>query len=165
MNRIGILLSRSFLVVLALIVIELVTASSVFAQKKPPSPSTGRKLPFNRTVTTPCPEKTIRLTGEFQAQFGVTRDQSGETFIKADFNAQKITALGLISGSKYQAHGTGHFDWRGPSPIEFNYVFNFALNKVRSTDSLMGHVKFRIKVNRRGEATTAIVDVNIDCNQ
>jgi hypothetical protein len=159
-------LSRSFPVILALLMLELVGASSVLTQRKPPAtPSTGRKLPFNRTITTPCPEKTIRLNGEFQAQFAVTRDQSRDTFIKANFDAQKITAHGLTSGSKYQAHGTGHFDSRGPSPIEFNYVFNFALNKVKSTDSLMGHVKFRIKVNARGEATTAIVDVNIDCNQ
>ncbi len=95
----------------------------------------------------------------------MTRDPSGDTFIKADFDAQKITAIGVSSGSKYQAHGTSHFDSRGPSPIEFNYVFNFALNKLRSTDSLMGHVKFRIKVNARGEAATSIVDVSIDCNQ
>ena len=114
---------------------------------------------------TSCADKTIRLNGNFQAQFSVTRDPSGYTFLKADFDAQRITAIGLNGGSKYQAHGTSHFDSRGPSPIEFNYVFNFALNKVKSTDHLMGHVKFRIKVNARGEATTSIVDVNIDCNQ
>ena len=166
MNRAGIILSRSVLVILASLALELEGTSSSLTQKKPPAtPPTARKLPFNRTVTTPCPEKTIRLTGEFQAKFAVTRDQSGDTFIKADFDAQKITANGLISGSKYQAHGTSHFDSRGPSPIEFNYVFNFALNKVKSTASLMGHVKFRIKVNARGEAKTTIIDVNIDCNQ
>jgi hypothetical protein len=159
-------LSRSFLVALALLLLGLVAASSALAQRKTPdTPSTGRKIPFNRTVTTPCAEKTIRLNGEFQAQFSVTRDPSGDTFIKADFDAQMITAIGLSSGSKYQAHGTSHVDSRGPSPIEFNYVFNFALNKVRTTDSLMGHVKFRIKVNAKGEVTTAIVEVNIDCNQ
>lgn len=166
MNRTGLILARSFLVMLASLVLQLVGTSSDLTQKKPPAtPSAARKLPFNRTITTPCPEKTIRLTGEFQARFAVTRDQSGDTFIKADFDAQNITANGLSSGRKYQAHGTSHFDSRGPSPIEFNYVFNFALNKVKSLDSLMGHVKFRIKVNARGEAKTAIVDVTIDCNQ
>lgn len=162
MNRIVIVLSRFFLVMLTLLPLG---ASSVLAQKKPPAtPSTGRKIPFNRTIVTSCAEKTIRLNGEFQAQFSVTRDPSGDTFIKANFNAQRITAVGLNTGSKYQAHGTSHFDSRGPSPIEFNYVFNFALNKVNSFDSLMGHVKFRIKVNAKGDATTGIVDVNVDCN-
>ncbi len=165
MNRTGIILARSFLVMLATLVLQLGTSSALTQKKPAATPSAARKLPFNRTITTPCPEKTIRMTGEFQAQFAVTRDKSGDTFIKADFDAQKITANGLSSGSKYQAHGTSHFDSRGPSPIEFNYVFNFALNKVKSLDSLMGHVKFRIKVNARGEATTAIVDVTIDCNQ
>lgn len=160
-------MSRSFLVLLALLLLGLVGASSALAQKRTPqpTPSTGRKIPFNRTVTTSCAEKTIRLNGEFQAQFSVTRDPRGDTFIKADFDAQRITAIGVGSGSKYQAHGTSHFDSRGPSPIEFNYVFNFALNKVKSLDSLMGHVKFRIKVNARGEAATSIVAVSIDCNQ
>ena len=159
------MLSRSFLTLLALLLLGLGGASSALAQKKQPAtPSTGRKIPFNRTIVTSCAEKTIRLIGEFQAQFSVTRDPSGDTFMKADFNAQRITAVGLSTGSKYQAHGTSHFDSRGPSPIEFNYVFNFALNKVKSFDSLMGHVKFRIKVNAKGDATTGIVDVNVDCN-
>ncbi|MGI8899145.1 MAG: hypothetical protein ACR2IB_12220 [Pyrinomonadaceae bacterium] len=160
------ILSRSFVVLLALLQLGLIGGSSAFAQRKTPdTPSTGRKIPFNRTVVTSCAEKTLRLNGEFKAQFSVTRDPSGDTFIKADFDAQGITAIGLSSGSKYQAQGTSHFDSRGPSPIEFNYVFNFALNKVKSTDNLMGHVKFRVKVNARGEATTTIVDLNIDCNQ
>jgi hypothetical protein len=162
-NGIAIILARSSLILLALLFIE--ASASLAQKKKTATPSSRRKITFNRTVKTLCGERSIRLNGEFQAQFGVTRDQSGDTFIKADFDAQKITAIGLSSGNKYQAHGTGHFDSRGPSPIEFNYVFNFALNKVKSTDSLMGHVKFRIKVNARGDASTAIVDVNIDCNQ
>lgn len=166
MNGIVLIPSRFFLILLALLLPGFIEASSSLAQKKKAvPPSTRRKITFNRTVKTPCAEKLIRLNGEFQAQFGVTRDQSGDTFIKADFDAQKITATGLSSGRKYQAHGTSHFDSRGPSPIEFNYVFNFALNKVKSFDSLMGHVNFRIKVNARGEARATIVDVNIDCNQ
>ena len=166
MNGIAIILSKSFLLLLALLLLGFIAASSALGQKKTTAtPSAGRKIPFNRTVVTPCVEKTLRLKGEFQAQFSVTRDPSGDTFIKADFDAQRITAVGLSSGGKYQAQGTGHFDARGPSPIEFNYVFNFALNRVKSFDSLMGHVKFRIKINARGEAKTAIVDVNIDCNQ
>lgn len=157
--------SKSLPLFLSLFLIGLIGAPSALAQKKTPAtPSTGRKLPFNRTITTSCGEKTIRLNGEFQAQFSVTRDPSGDTFIKADFDAKGITATGVSSGSNYQAHGTSHFDSRGPSPIEFNYVFNFALNKVKSIDSLMGHVKFRIKVNAKGDATTTIVDVNVDCN-
>jgi hypothetical protein len=166
MNRIIMRLSSFFLLLPALILLGLMGASSALAQEnKKATSSAERKIPFNGTITTPCAEKSIRLDGEFQAQFSVTRDPSGDTFIKADFDAAGITALGITSGRKYQAQGTSHIDSRGPSPIEFTYVFNFVLNMVGSTDSLMGHAKFRINVNTRGEATTEIIDVNIDCNK
>jgi hypothetical protein len=164
MNRIIMRLSSFFLLLPALILPGLIGASSALAQENKKS-SAERKIPFNGTITTPCAEKSIRLNGEFQAQFSVTRDPSGDTFIKADFDAGGITALGITSGRKYQAQGTSHIDSRGPSPIEFTYVFNFVLNKVGTTDFLMGHAKFRINVNASGEATTEIIDVNIDCNK
>lgn len=123
------------------------------------------KLGLNRVVNTPCTEKRLRLNGRFQAQYTVTSDPGGETFIKADFDAGRVSALGLDSANKYQASGTSHFDSRGPSPIEFSYVFNFLISKGRSPDSMMGHVKFRVAVNDKGEVRTEIIDFNIDCNQ
>lgn len=125
----------------------------------------GRKIPFNRIVLTRCADRRIRLTGEFQLQFSVTRDAGGDSFIQGDFNAEGVAGVGLRSGNKYQANGTGHFDSRGASPIQFTYVFNFALNKSGATDSLMGHVKFRISADADGKVTVVILDVDIDCNK
>ena len=125
----------------------------------------SRRIAFNRVVNTPCAEKRLRLNGQFQAQYTVTSDTNGETFIKAAFDAGRLSALGLDSSAKYQASGSSHFDSQGPSPIEFSYVFNFLLDKGRSTNSMMGHVKFRVAVNAKGEVRTEIIDVNIDCNQ
>lgn len=158
-------MSRKILRLCCFLVILLATTSVALAQRNTKAQSSaGRKIPFERTITTPCAEKKFRLIGEFQAQFSVTRDPSGDTFLRGDFDAERVTALGAPSGHKYQAQGTSHIDSRGSSPTEFNYVFNFALNKVRSFDSLMGHVTFRIKVDSQAQATTEILEINIDCN-
>ena len=155
-----------FFLLFAVVSLALIVASSASAQgKRTGNGSAGGKVPLNRIVNTPCVEKRLRFNGQFQAQYTVTGDSSGETFISADFDATRVTALGLDSGSKYQASGTSRFDSRGPSPIEFSYVFNFLISKGGSLGSMMGHVKFRVGVNTKGEARTEIIDINIDCNQ
>jgi|SRR5687768_1624312 len=149
----------------SLILLGLARGISGLAQERSRSTSSGdRKVTGDRIITTPCAEKKVRLTGQFQAQFSASRDPSGDTFLSGDFDAGRITAFGVTSGRKYEVKGTSHIDSRGPSPAEFTYVFNFALNKERSFDSLMGHAKFRIKLDTRGQATTEIIEVIIDCN-
>lgn len=138
--------------------------SSALAQRNSKSTSSADAKISYRTITTACAEKKVRLQGEFETQFTVTRDVSGDTLLRADFNAVRITAFGVTSGRKYVANGTSHIDSRGPSPTTFTYVFNFTLNKERSLDSLMGHAKFRIKVDARAQATGEIIEVILDCN-
>lgn len=145
----------------AMILLAVFGASVAQAQSSPAS--VARKIPFNRTLPTACAEKRIRLNGEFQVQYKVTRDASGQTSIEGNINADRITGFGLTSRGKYQAVGVGSLESSGPSPTNFTYVFNFALNKSGSTVSLMGHVKFRISVNARGGVNTNIIEANIDC--
>jgi hypothetical protein len=128
------------------------------------SPITAdRKVPFNRTLATACKERRIRLNGEFQVQYKVTRDAGGQTLIEGNIDADRLTGFGLTSRAKYQAVGVGRLESSGPSPTSFTYVFNFALNKTGSNDSLMGHVKFRISVNARGGVNTNVIEANVDC--
>lgn len=122
-----------------------------------------QQVPFNRTLPTPCREKRIRLNGEFQAQYRVTREAGGQTLIDGNFHADRITGSGLTSRSKYQAVGTGRLESSGPAATSFTYVFNFALNKSGTEESLMGHVKFRINVAANGSVTTHVVAANVDC--
>jgi hypothetical protein len=136
-------------------------ASTAQAQRAPFSAE--RKIPFNRTLPTACKEKRIRLNGEFQVQYKVTPDAGGQTLIEGNINADRITGFGLTSRGKYQAVGVGRLESSGPSPTSFTYVFNFALNKSGSTDSLMGHVKFRISLNARGGVNTNVIEANVDC--
>jgi hypothetical protein len=131
------------------------------AQSSPFSPN--RRIPFNRTLPTACKERRVRLNGEFQVQYKITREAGGQTLIEGNINADRITGLGLTSRRKYQAVGVGRLESSGPSPTSFTYVFNFALNKSGSTDSLMGHVKFRISVNARGDVNTNVLEANVDC--
>jgi hypothetical protein len=149
----------------SLILLGLARGISGLAQQSSRSTSPGdRKVTGDRIITTPCSEKKVRLAGQFQAQFITSRGPSGDTFLSGDFDAGRITAFGVTSGRKYEVNGTSHVDSRGPSPTEFTYVFNFALNKEKSFDSLMGHARFRIKLDARGQAWTEIIDVTIDCN-
>ena len=123
----------------------------------------AQKIPFNRTLSTPCKEKRIRLNGEFQAQYQVNREADGQVFIDGNFDADGITGSGLTSRRTYKAVGAGRLESSGPSPTSFTYVFNFSLNKSGTTDSLMGHVKFRINVNANGSVTTTVIAANVDC--
>ena len=145
----------------AMLLLAVFGASAAQAQSSPVS--VDQKIPFNRTLRTACKEKRIRLNGQFQVQYKVTDDAGGQTLIEGNINADRINGLGLTSGGKYQAVGVGRLESSGPSPTSFTYVFNFALNKSGSTDSLMGHVKFRISVNARGGVNTSIIEANIDC--
>lgn len=138
-----------------------VGATTAQAQNSPLS--AVRKIPFNRTLPTTCAEKRIRLNGEFQVQYNVTREAGGQTSIEGNINADGITGSGLTSRGKYQAAGASRLESSGPSPISFTYVFNFALNKSGTNDSLMGHVKFRINVSAKGNVTTNVLDANVDC--
>jgi hypothetical protein len=128
-----------------------------------PATPTVQLIPFNHTLRTVCKEKRIQLSGNFQTRYTVTRDAGGDTFIDGNIDADKISGFGLTSRAKYEAVGTGRLESRGPSPTSFTYVFNFSLNKSGTTDSLMGHVKFRINVDAGGRVTTNVVAANIDC--
>lgn len=121
------------------------------------------EIRLNRVVPTACQDKRIQLSGRVQAQYSVTRDPGGDMLLGADLNADGIGGAALRSANKYVAKGTDHFDSRGPSPTSFNIVFNFALNKVGSTDSMMAHVKLRINVDKTGAVTTDVIGVDIDC--
>lgn len=165
MNRKVVVVGCFVLFLASLIPLGLARPASVLAQESSKSTSSAdRKITADRIVTTQCAEKKVRLNGQFQVQFSTTRDPSGDTLLRADFDAGRITAFGVTSGRKYEVNGTSHFDSRGPSPTVFTYVFNFALNKVRSFDSLMGHAKFRVQVDARATATTELIEVIIDCN-
>jgi hypothetical protein len=122
-----------------------------------------RNVPFNRTLTTACREKRIRLNGVFQVQYKVTQEAGGQAVIEGNINADRIAGVGLTSRGRYQAVGVGRLESSGPAPTSFTYVFNFALNKSGSTDSLMGHVKFRISVNAKGGVNTNVLEASIDC--
>lgn len=133
------------------------------AQNSPVSPA--RKIPFNRTLPTACGEKRIRLNGEFEVQYQVKREAGGQTSIEGNINADRLSGFGLTSRSRYKAVGTGRLESSGPSPTSFTYVFNFALNKSGTDDSMMGHVKFRISVNAKGNVSTSVVEANVDCTK
>ena len=141
----------------------LIAGGGAAAQAQSSPSSVARRIPFNRTLTTACKERRIRLNGEFQVQYKVTRDAGGQTLIEGDINADRIIGSGLTSGGKYRAVGVGRLESSGPSPTSFTYVFNFALNKSGSTESLMGHVKFRISLNPNGSVNTRVIETNIDC--
>ena len=157
--------TRFSMTLAAITLLAFFAVSPVQAQSPPASaPVTAdRRIPFNRTLLTKCAEKRIRLNGEFQVQYKITRDAGGQTLIEGDINADGITGSGLTSRSRYRAVGVGRLESSGPAPTSFTYVFNFALNKTGSTDSLMGHVKFRINVNARGGVNTSVVEANVDC--
>jgi hypothetical protein len=146
---------------MAMMLLLVVWAAPAQAQDSPVSAT--EKIPFNRTLPTPCKERRIRLNGEFQAQYKIVRDTKGEIFIEGDFHADWINGSGLTSRAKYTAVGAGRLESSGPSPTSFTYVFNFSLNKSGTNDSLMGHVKFRINVNANGGVTTKVVAANVDC--
>jgi hypothetical protein len=133
------------------------------AQAQSPPVSAAHRIAFNRTLSTACKEKRIRLNGEFQVQYKVTREAGGQTLIEGDINADKIAGFGLTSRGRYRAVGVGRLESSGPSPTSFTYVFNFALNKSGTEESLMGHVKFRISVNAKGDVVTNVVEANVDC--
>jgi hypothetical protein len=149
--------------VASMVMILLVVFGVPAAQAQNSPVSAARSIPFNRTLPTACTEKRIRLNGAFQVQYKVTREAGSQTLIEGNINADRIIGFGLTSRSKYQAVGVGRLESSGPSPTSFTYVFNFALNKSGSTDSLMGHVKFRISVNARGGVNTSILEANVDC--
>jgi hypothetical protein len=133
------------------------------AQTQDSLDSAVRRIPFNRTLPTACKEKRIRLNGVFQVHYKVTREAGGQALVEGNINADRIVGYGLTSRGRYQAVGVGRLESSGPSPTSFTYVFNFALNKSGSTDSLMGHVKFRISVNARGGVNTNVLDASVDC--
>jgi hypothetical protein len=141
----------------------LVASGTAAAQAQNSPVSASQRIPFNRTLTTVCKEKRIRLKGEFQVQYKVTRDTGGQALIEGDINADRIIGSGLTSRGKYQAVGVGRLESSGPSTTSFTYVFNFALNKSGTDESLTGHVKFRISVNATGAVTTKVVEANLDC--
>ena len=151
-------LSMSSAALMAAMLLLVVEATRAQAQTSP-----ARMIPFNRTLPTACREKRIRLTGEFQVQYKVTRDAGGQTSVEGDINADRISGLGLTSRGTYKAVGTGRLESSGPSPTSFTYVFNFALNKTGTNESLMGHVKFRISLNANGRVNTTVIDANVDC--
>lgn len=145
----------------SLVLLAIFGAAPARAQSSPVS--AVRRIPFNRTLSTACKEKRIRLNGEFQVQYKVTPEAGGQTLIEGDINADKIAGYGLTSRARYQAVGVGRLESSGPSPTSFTYVFNFALNKSGTEESLMGHVKFRISVNAKGDVITNALEANVDC--
>ncbi len=159
--------SRTIKLVLSVMLLLAMTAP-IFAQPSRAASQSGvnsisQQIPINRVVTVACAERRIRLTGEFQALFKVSRDENGNLFVEADFNSEGVSGLGLTSGNQYEATGPSHFNSSGSSRLEFTYVSNFVFVRPASTDHLMAHVTFRIIVTGDAQVAVTIRNVSIDC--
>ncbi|MBA2503765.1 MAG: hypothetical protein H0V27_12890 [Pyrinomonadaceae bacterium] len=130
----------------------------VFGQNK--VITTDIQIPVDYKVSAPCLDKEIQLTGKIKAQFRLT----GGSYLEADISYEGISGTILPSGIKYEADGTSNFDYSGLTKQEFIYVGTFVLNKPKSFESLMARVKLRIGVNRKGEVTATVKEVEIDCS-
>jgi len=131
-----------------------------FAQDK--AVTSDVRIPIDRKVSVPCLSEGILLDGHIRAQFRVKFDEGG-SYVEADFSFEDVTGTGTTGGNRYQANGTNHFDSSGQSLQEFSFISNFALNKPKSDESLMAHVKLRIRLGKKGEVTAEVRDVDIDC--
>lgn len=122
--------------------------------------TTDVQIPVGHKVALPCVKKEVQLAGEIKAQFRSATDGS---YLEADLSYEGVSGRILPDGSEYKGAGTSLFDYSGLSPQEFTYVGAFVLNRPKSYESLMARVKLRIAVNRKGEVTAALREVEVDC--
>lgn len=121
------------------------------------------KVPLNRTVPTPCVGGDVRLSGDIRARFRVKPRAGSDPAVEADFDFGGISGVGLPGEEQYRGNGTSHLDSDLPAERGFPYVSNFALNRTGSTVSLMGQVKMRIVVSKKGTPSVVVRGVSIDC--
>lgn len=95
----------------------------------------------------------------------LTLDPAGGFHLKIHVNAQRTSAIGLVSGDKYR--GTGSFDdtinSSSSPPFEATHITNFRIIGQGTGNNLLIHATLHTTINAKGEVTVEFEKLSIDC--
>jgi hypothetical protein len=133
--------------------------------------TTNLSVPINILVFVPCANggtgEFVQLSGDLHILFHTTIGDSGHVEIKAHFQPQGVSGVGLTTGDKYQATGvtqqTTTFDSVDGFPFETTFVNNFRIIGQGLGNNFLVHQTFHVTVNANGEVTAFVTNTSVEC--
>ncbi len=125
---------------------------------------TNVSVPIALAVDIPCAGETVILSGNLHVLFLLTADNAGGFLLKAHFQPQGISGVGMTTGAKYQGTGVTQEETHFKSvPFEDTFVNNFKIIGQGPGNNLLMHENFHVTVNGNGIVTVVHDNISASC--
>src|SRR5215475_13983590 len=123
-------------------------------------------VPFSALILIPCAPDIAFLTGDLHVLITQEVDSNGGIHVKAHFQPQGISGVGLLTGDRYQATGVTqeHINDHSGLAFEDTFVNNFRIIGQGQGNNLLVHTTFHVSVNANGDVTASVLNSSVDCN-
>ena len=121
--------------------------------------ATSRRETFVFERSAECTGEMVLISGTIHFVSQTQADGS----VMGHFNYQKVTGLGLTSGTLYRVSAVDHVRLSAPFPSSINSVQSFHLISLGSDSNLLVTILFHITVNANGEVTVTLDDSHAQC--
>ncbi|MCH8987027.1 hypothetical protein IIA94_02560 [Patescibacteria group bacterium] len=159
----------SILAVAAAMALWSILTGATPVQAKATTITTNINIPISLDVFVPCANggagEIVVLNGPLHVLFHSTLNDN-RFRVKAHFQPQGVSGVGMSPGDKYQATGVTQSGFGGSfvnGQFTSTFVNNFRIIGKGKGNNLLIHMVFHITVNANGDVTTTVNNVKFDC--
>ena len=131
--------------------------------------TTNLRIPLDLVVFVPCAAggagELVALSGTLHVLTHVTESPTGNLHLKAHFQPQGVSGVGLTTGDKYQGTGVTQrqTNINGPLPFTDTFINNFRIIGQGPDNNFTVHQTIHFTVNANGEVTAEVVNTKVEC--
>ncbi|WP_316568591.1 hypothetical protein [Neobacillus sp. YIM B06451] len=123
-------------------------------------------MPAGGTITSPCNNETIVLTGNTHVLITQTVDGKGGVHFKFHVNTQNLLGTGLTTGAQYKFVSTSNAEQNTGSsgfPSEFTAIDTLRVIAQGNVPNFLTHAIGKFTFNANGELTAFKIDFDSEC--
>jgi hypothetical protein len=124
-------------------------------------------LPFDAIIDNPCTMEPVLITGEVRVSMNATASAAGGTHLYTYFNYNDSTAVGMISGTKYQFNSEekpAEFNDPAGPPATFWSVNSQEVVSLDKSPNFLTHLVIRFTVGPGYVPSADVTQVRITCS-
>lgn len=127
--------------------------------------TTNETIPYNQTVFD-CNGNPVLLTGSMHIVSHYTTGlPNGGSHFSMHTNFQDVRGTGQVEPIEYRGVSSNHFTSNDNNPTTvFTSTQIFRLISQGATDNLQVQIVMHITINANGQATSTVVNINVQCN-
>lgn len=123
------------------------------------SPATSNTLPLHFIRSNECTGETVEITGTIHLVSQMRADGS----VVGHFNYQRVTGIGLTSGTTYRVTAVDQVHLSPPFPSSLHSVQRFRMIATAGGPDLLVNALTHITVTPNGDVTASIAELTTSC--